>query len=99
MIRIRLTLGVEQMKQLTIRGFDPQLEERLRKLADEQQMSLNRAAITLMRRGAGLTADRKSDGRVGSALDSFIGVWTAADEAEMERALEPFEEIDPELWS
>ncbi len=50
-----------------------------------------------MRRGAGLTEQRKSPERVGTALDSFIGVWSAEDEAELRRALEPFEQIDPGL--
>ena len=86
------------MKQLTIRGFDEQLEARLRKLARDQQISLNRAALTLMRRGAGLTERRDSPGRVGPGLDTFIGVWSAEDEAELQRALEPFEQIDPGLW-
>ena len=87
------------MKQLTIRGFDDQLEATLRQLAESQSISLNRAALTLMRRGAGLSDQQKSSDRVGSALDKFIGIWTGEDEAELERALEPFEEIDPEVWS
>jgi len=44
------------MKQLTIRGFDEQLEKQLRGVAESRQISLNRAAILLMRRGAGLAA-------------------------------------------
>ena len=87
------------MKQLTIRGFDEQLEATLRQLAESQGISLNRAALALMRKGAGLSEQQESSDRVGSALDSFIGVWSEEDEAELERALEPFEEIDPELWS
>ncbi len=87
------------MKQLTIRGFDEQLEKCLRQLAAEQQISLNKAALLLMRRGAGLTERRGSPGQVGSDLDSFIGVWSDEDEAELQRALEPFEQIDPGLWS
>lgn len=87
------------MKQLTIRGFDEELEGHLRRLATEKQISLNRAALTLMRRGAGIADPGKSDQEVGSALDSFIGVWSEADEAEFLKALEPLEKIDPELWS
>ena len=87
------------MKQLTIRGLDERLERRLRELATEQRISLNRAALALMRRGAGLSNRRESAGTVGSALDKFIGVWSEEDEAELLRALEPLEQIDPELWS
>jgi hypothetical protein len=87
------------MNQLTIRGFDEQLEKCVRQLAAERQISLNRAALTLMRRGAGLTEHRETPDRVGSALDTFIGVWSEQDETELRRALEPFEQIDPALWS
>lgn len=87
------------MKQLTIRGLDERLERRLRELATEQRISLNRAALALMRRGAGLSDERESTDTVGSALDKFIGVWSDEDEAELLRALEPLEQIDPELWS
>ena len=87
------------MKQLTIRGLDERLERRLRELATEQRISLNRAALALMRRGAGLSKRRESTNTVGSALDTFIGVWSDEDEAEFLRALEPLEQIDPELWS
>ena len=82
-----------------ISGLDEQLEKCLRQLAAERQISLNRAALALMRRGAGLTGSRESTDRVGSALDSFIGVWADEDESELRRALEPFEQIDPGFWS
>lgn len=87
------------MKQLTIRGFDEELEKRLRELATEKQISLNRAALALMRRGAGIADTGKSGKEVGAALDSFIGVWSEEDEAEFLKAIEPLEKIDPELWS
>ena len=87
------------MKQLTIRGFDESLERCLRQLASERRISLNRAALALMRRGAGLADRRESTDRVGAALDGFIGVWSDEDEVELLRALDPLRQIDPELWS
>lgn len=87
------------MKQLTIRGVDERLERCLRRLTSERRISLNKAALELMRRGAGLIGRRASPDRVGSALDTFIGVWSDEDEVELQRALEPFERIDPGLWA
>jgi len=87
------------MKQLTIRGFDEQLEKCLRGLARDRRISLNRAALELMRRGAGQFDRHGSTDRVGASLDKFIGVWSDEDEAELRKALEPLEQIDPELWS
>ena len=87
------------MKQLTIRGFDEWLERCLRELARERRISLNRAALELMRRGAGRPDRFDSTDRVGASLDRFIGVWSDEDEAELREALEPLEQVDPELWS
>lgn len=42
------------MKQLTVRGFDDELTRRIRQLASRKGISLNRAALRLLRRGAGL---------------------------------------------
>lgn len=89
------------MRQLTIRGFDEELERQLRSLARERGLSLNRAALLLLRRGAGL--DREGAAAhpaqaVGSALDRFVGSWSKEQESELLEALEPLEQIDPELW-
>ncbi len=87
------------LSQLTLRGFDPLLERRLREVARERDLSLNRAALLLMRRGAGLSGPSSAlPAEVGESLDRFIGLWAADEEAELLAAIKPFEEIDPELW-
>ena len=92
------SLGPAIMKQLTIRGFDDALEERLEALARERGISLNRAAILLMRRGAGLDADSPRTDIVGDALDEFIGMWTPAEEREFLRSIEVLGQVDESLW-
>ena len=42
------------MNQLTVRGFDDELAERIRRLAKQDGTSLNQAALKLLRKGAGL---------------------------------------------
>lgn len=76
------------MNQLTIRGFDDELANRIRKLASQEGISLNRAVLRLLRRGAGL--GKRNDGAdvAGDSLDHLIGTWTAEESAEMDRALE-----------
>ncbi len=92
------------MKQLTLRGFDPELETKLRELARERSLSLNRAALLLMRRGAGLAppSSRAGDddlgGPIGNALDKFFGVWTEEEGRELLEAIEVFERVDDDLW-
>jgi len=67
------------MAQLSIRGFDKELVRRIRALARQEGISLNRATIQFLRRGAGLV-DPEAGMKIGDALDGFIGSWSAADE-------------------
>jgi hypothetical protein len=86
------------INQLTIRGFGDELKKRLVRLARTRRISLNKAALLLLRRGAGLTEGGGGPQVVGSSLDNLIGTWTEADEAEFLEAIKPCEAIDEELW-
>ncbi len=85
------------MHQLTVRGFDDELDASIRRLAKREGVSLNQAALKLLRKGAGL-ADKGSTDTVGSALDPLIGTWTPAEADEMESALQECKTIDEALW-
>ena len=87
------------MKQLTIRGFDEQLEAALRKLARSEGISLSRAAVRLLRKAAGLGEGKPRREVVGSSLDQFIGTWTKAQAREVSRAVKDFERIDESMWA
>ncbi len=86
------------MKQLTVRGFDKDVERRLRHVAKTRGVSLNRAALILLRAGAGLEAPRRRANVVGDSLDDLIGSWSKAEESELLQAIGGLEEIDPSLW-
>ena len=79
------------MQQLTVRGFEPELADRIRRLAQQERISLNQAVLRLLRRGAGLDTDQAGDDTVGASLDHFIGSWTGRQADEMDRALADFE--------
>lgn len=85
------------MKQLTVRGLGDELARTIRRLANRDGTSLNRAAVKLMRRGAGLEDGREAD-VVGSSLDHLIGTWSCAEADEIDRALRHFETIDEARW-
>ena len=86
------------MKQLTVRGFDKDLERRLRDVAKRRGVSLNQAALILLREGAGLEAPRCRANMVGDSLDDLIGSWSKAKESEFVQAIGGLEEIDSPLW-
>jgi len=85
------------LKQLTLRGFDKELEGRIRHEARANGISLNRAALKLMRRGTGRDADAPAN-VIGSALDHLIGTWSSTDERRLRRATAVFERVDEDFW-
>ena len=86
------------MNQLTVRGFDDELAERIQRLAKRDGTSLNQAALKLLRKGAGLADPGQGADTVGSSLNHLIGKWSADEAAELEAALEEFEVIDEGAW-
>ncbi|MDE0123402.1 MAG: hypothetical protein OXN97_02385 [Bryobacterales bacterium] len=85
------------MKQLTVRGLVDELVRAIRRRANRDETSLNRAAVKLMRRGEGLD-DRPAADTVGSSLDHLIGTWSDAEADEIERTLRHFKTIDEAMW-
>ena len=88
---------VVALKQLTLRGFDKELDRRLRHEAQANGISLNRAALKLMRRGSGLDAAGPANA-IGPGLDHLIGTWSESDERSFRRAIAVFERVDEDFW-
>ena len=86
------------MNQLTVRGFDDDLAGHIQRLAKREGISLNRAALKLLRKGAGLADASRSADLVGSSLDHLIGSWSNEEAAELDQALEDLEAIDEAAW-
>jgi hypothetical protein len=90
--------GDGNVNQLTVRGFDDELAERIQRLAKRDGTSLNQAAVKLLRKGAGLADPAQKADTVGSSLDHLIGSWSDDEAAELDAALEEFETIDEAAW-
>ncbi len=86
------------MNQLTVRGFDDALSDSMRRLAQQEGISLNQAALKLLRKGAGLSDGSEKPDTIGDSLDQFIGSWTAEEADALDAALEDFETIDESAW-
>ncbi len=86
------------MKQLTIRGFDKELQRRIEDLARSRNLSLNKAALELLRKGAGLEQGPVPLNVVGNSLDDFIASWSESRERELLEAIKPFDEVDEAFW-
>lgn len=82
------------MYQLTIRGIDDELSAAIRRLARREGISLNQAALQLLRKGVGLSDSVSGADIVGPSLDHLIGSWTAEEAEAMDSALHDFETVD-----
>ncbi len=91
--------GMSMPRQLTIRMADKELERAIVDLARSEGISLNRAALRILRRGAGLSAHREEGNTVGNTLDALGGTWSEAEAQEFEQAVGHFEKLDEDLWT
>jgi hypothetical protein len=86
------------MEQLTVRGFDKALARRIREVAKREGLSLNQAAVMLLRRGAQAGARGARAVRIGDSLDNLIGTWSKQEEEEFLAVIRPLEKVDAEFW-
>lgn len=85
------------MTQLTLRGFDPELERQLRELAARDHLSLNKAALKLMRRGAGLESEPVPARNLGERLQQFAGRLSAEEAQAIDDAIHDSRDQDKKL--
>lgn len=86
-----------EMSQLTLRGLDKRLLQRIKELARQERISMNKAAVRLLERGAGLAPSAPAD-RIGHSLDHVIGTWSAGEAKAFGEATRSCEQIDEDLW-
>jgi hypothetical protein len=89
---------VISMGELSLHGFDNELKNRLTEIARREGVSLNEAALRLLRRGAGLPDSGPPAPAIGNALDEFVGRWSEADEAALLQSIAACETVDEALW-
>lgn len=80
------------MKTLTIRNVPDDLHDALQRERSRRARSLNQTVIDLLRQRLGL-GTAPSNG-----LARLAGSWTDAELREFERATQPFEHVDEEVW-
>lgn len=80
------------MKAITLRNIPSDLAAALDREKRRRGQSLNRTAIDLLRQGLGVGTTRSN------GLARLSGGVSRERVRELEEALAPFDEIDPEMW-
>lgn len=88
------------MRQITLRGIPDNIESLAQEEAKSKGVSLNKAFISLLRRGAEQQASprRKWSGKA-SEFSKFLGLWNEEDAAGFDESLRQQREIDKDLWT
>ena len=90
------------LKNMTLRGVDPQLAAKLREEAEREGKSVNQAALDALRKYFGLSKSRLSKSRrfteVHRDLDHLFGRWDEDEFARIQQNIGSGRRTDPELW-
>lgn len=85
-----------EVKTVTLRNLPPALAREVRRRAEENDISLARAVISLLEERLGLS--RPASPRTYHDLDELAGSWTEDEAAAFDEALQQQRRIDPDLW-
>ena len=86
------------MKAITLKNLPPELAKAVRKEANRQRTSIDRAVISLLQRKTKPGKKRPRAAQGYEDLDSLAGSWTKNEAAAFETALAAQRTLDPDLW-
>jgi hypothetical protein len=85
-------------KQYTIRGIDKELDKAVRETATKYQVSVNKAAVRLLKKAVGLDTEDRPKVPPYHDMDDLAGALGKADADRMLKALKDARKIEPEMW-
>lgn len=82
------------MRQLTVRGIEPEIEQKIRRIAKKNGKSINQVIKEI------IEEKFKDQGQKtpASSLRQLAGGWSCEEAADFERAIQSCEQIDAEMW-
>lgn len=84
------------MASITIRGIDDITAKRLKDLAKKEGLSINALVLKILRQALGV--EKKKRAIIYTDLDELAGTWTEEEYQAFLKNIEPFEQIDEEMW-
>ncbi|MCE2449764.1 MAG: antitoxin [Candidatus Latescibacteria bacterium] len=85
------------MKNMTLRGLDPQLAAKLREVAEREGKSVNQTVLDALRRQFGLDKSRRFT-EVYHDLDHLFGRWDEDEFTRIQQKIDSERRTDSELW-
>ena len=84
------------MPQITVRGIDPEIESKIRRVAKKSGKSLNRVVLDMIYKSAGF--DKKGKRQPADSLRKLAGGWSEKDAREFKESIKLWDQIDEEMW-
>ena len=83
------------MGQITLRGLDPEVEKKVRKISKTTNTSINRVIQEIIYKHAGFNQKR---GTASNSLRRLAGGWSEEDASEFFETIKSCEQIDEDMW-
>lgn len=84
------------MGQITLRGIDPEVEKKVRKISKSTGKSLNRVIQEIIYQQIG--SDQKGKSPASQSLRKYAGGWSEKDASDFYEAIKLFDQIDETMW-
>jgi hypothetical protein len=81
------------MRQITLRGMDPEVERTIRRIAKASGKSLNRVILDIIHQYTGLNKITSA-----ASLRELTGGWSNEEAAKFLDSIKSCEQIDEEMW-
>ena len=85
------------MKAITIRGVEPDVAEKLKTAASEQNKSINQLVIEFIKKSLGIEKEKKYS-REYNDLDNLFGSWDDKEYTVIQNRINKERQIDREIW-
>jgi hypothetical protein len=82
------------MSQITVRGIDPEIEQKIRKMAKDSRESINNILVGIIRQ----KFQNKKHSYPSEDLKQLAGGWSHQDASAFLNSINSFEQIDQEMW-
>ena len=84
------------MSQITLRGIDPEIEQKVRQISKSTGKSLNKVIQEIIYQHIGV--DQKGKKSASHSLRKLAGGWSEKDALEISEAIKAFDQIDEAMW-
>lgn len=84
------------MGQITLRGMDPEVEKKIRRMARQTGRSLNRTILDIIYQYKGLM--KRGNRSPANSLRKLAGGWNEQEASEFMESIKSCEQIEEDMW-